>query len=234
MDTFEESFLAVTCIPAASKRTIPCCWCFEILIRGFTLQSIIADAGWPIWPLIFLSFVAVAIVVERILSLRTSRVVPATLTKEVERMLRGNALDLESIERLAQSSPCGTVLAAILRERRKPLSEIRLAAEETGADVAFELQKYLPTLSVIGTVAPLMGLFGTVVGMIEIFATFGPTADPAQLARGISVALYNAGFGILIAVPAIIAHRMLRTHVDRLLLKIEQSARYIISQIDSR
>jgi biopolymer transport protein ExbB len=202
--------------------------------RDFTLQAIIADAGWPIWPLLFVSIVALAIIAERILSLRTSRVVPPTLVKDVERMARADSIDLDSIERLAASSACGQVLATILRERNKPVNEIRIAAEETGSDVAFGLQKYLPALATIGTIAPLMGLFGTVVGMIEIFAEFGPTADPGQLARGISVALYNAGFGILIAIPAIVAHRLLRVHVDHLLVRIEQAARQIIAQLDRR
>lgn len=204
-------------------------------IREPTLQSIIADAGWPIWPLLFLSVVAIAIIIERVLSLRTNRVVPGMLVKDVERMVKADSIDLESLERLSSSSACGKVLATILRERRKPLQEVRLAAEETGSDVAFALQRFLPALATIGTVAPLMGLFGTVVGMIEIFAAFEPGgADPGQLARGISVALYNAGFGILIAIPAIIAHRMLRVHVDHLLLLIEQAARQVISRLDGR
>lgn len=199
------------------------------------MQAIIADAGWPIWPLLLLSVVAIAIIIERILSLRSARVVPAHLVKDVERMIKAESIDLDSIERLSNSSACGQVLATILRERRKPVDEVRLAAEETGSDVAFALQRFLPALATIGTVAPLMGLFGTVVGMIEIFAAFEPGgADPGQLARGISVALYNAGFGILIAIPAIIAHRMFRVHVDHLLMRIEQAARQVISRIDAR
>lgn len=199
------------------------------------MQAIIADAGWPIWPLLLLSVVAIAIIFERILSLRSSRVVPASLVKDVERMIKAESIDLESIERLSASSACGQVLATILRERRKHIDEVRLAAEETGSDVAFALQRFLPALATIGTVAPLMGLFGTVVGMIEIFAAFEPgaAADPGQLARGISVALYNAGFGILIAIPAIIAHRMFRVHVDHLLMRIEQAARQVISRLDT-
>ena len=199
------------------------------------MQSIIADAGWPIWPLLFLSVVAIAIIVERLLSLRSARVIPPGLVNDVERLVRANTIDLESIERLSSSSACGQVLATILRERRKPVSEVRLAAEETGSDVAFHLQRFLPALATIGTVAPLMGLFGTVIGMIEIFSAFEPGgADPGQLARGISVALYNAGFGILIAIPAIIAHRLLRVHVDHLLVRIEQAARQVISRLEPR
>jgi len=199
------------------------------------LQAIIADAGWPIWPLLLLSVVAIAIIIERTLSLRSARVVPAHLVKDVERMIKAESIDLDSIERLSNSSACGQVLATILRERRKPVEEVRLAAEETGSDVAFALQRFLPVLATIGTVAPLMGLFGTVVGMIEIFAAFEPGgADPGQLARGISIALYNAGFGILIAIPAIIAHRMFRVHVDHLLMRIEQAARQVIARLDAR
>lgn len=147
-------------------------------------------------------------------------------------MLRGNMLDAEALSKLSVSSPAGHVLSHILSNRHEPLPEIRLRAEEVGADVAHDLQRFLPALSMIATIAPLMGLFGTVVGMIEIFAAYTPGGtDPGQLARGISVALYNTGFGILIAVPAAVAHRLLRSHVDDLLIRIEKAARELIEQI---
>jgi biopolymer transport protein ExbB len=112
------------------------------------------------------------------------------------------------------------------------LAEIRYQAELTGGDVAHAMQRFLPALAMIATVAPLMGLFGTVIGMIEIFAAYQPAGtDPGQLARGISIALYNTGFGILIAVPAAIAHRLLRVHVDNLLVQVEQAARTLIDRM---
>lgn len=203
-----------------------------LILGGNILQSIIAEAGWPVWPLLFVSVVALALIVERLLALRSARVCPQEVSAESFRMLRGNILETDALERMAGSSPVGRVLANILANRDLPIDEVRLRAEEVGSDVAHELQRFLPTLSMIATIAPLMGLFGTVVGMIEIFAAYTPGGtDPGKLARGISVALYNTGFGILIAVPAAIAHRLLRSHVDNLLLRIEKAARPLIEQV---
>lgn len=196
------------------------------------MQSIISEAGWPIWPLLFVSVVGLAIIIERILTLRTKRVCPDALATEAIRLLRSNRLDPDSLAKLEDSSLCGRVLASVLAQRHKPLEQLRYEAELTGSDVAHDMQRYLPALSMIATIAPLMGLFGTVVGMIEIFAAYQPGGtDPGQLARGISIALYNTGFGILVAIPAAIAHRLLRVRVDNLLLSIELSARQLISQI---
>ena len=196
------------------------------------LQSIIIEAGWPIWPLLFISVVALAIIFERLMALRLNRVYPIDVPIEAFRLLRSNGVNEESLEKLAQSSLGGKVLSTILANKQQPINEILLRAEETGADIAHEMQRFLPALGMIATIAPLMGLFGTVIGMIEIFAAYQPGGtDPGQLARGISIALYNTGFGILIAVPAAIAHRLLRVHVNNLLVKIEQSARSLIQQI---
>lgn len=198
----------------------------------FILQSIISEAGWPIWPLLFVSVIGLAIIIERLLTLRTKQVCPIGLANEAIRLLRSNSLDADSLNRLEDSSLCGRVLASVLAHRHKPVDQLRYEAELTGSDVAHNMQKYLPALSMIATIAPLMGLFGTVVGMIEIFAAYQPGGtDPGQLARGISIALYNTGFGILVAIPAAIAHRLLRVRVDNLLLDIELSARKVIAQI---
>ena len=196
------------------------------------MQSIIAEAGWPIWPLLILSIATLAIIFERLLALRASRVCPAGLGIEAIRLYRSSSLGVDAITRLEDSSACGRVLATILFNRKKPLDELRYSAELVGSDVDHQLQRYLPLLSMIATIAPLMGLFGTVVGMVEIFAAYQPGGtDPGQLARGISIALYNTGFGILIAVPAAIAHRLLRVHVESLLHYIEQEARQLIAAI---
>ena len=107
---------------------------------------------------------------------------------------------------------------------------MRQAAQDTGSEVAHELNRFLPALATVATVAPLMGLFGTVVGMIEIFAAYRPDgSDPSQLARGISVALYNTGFGILIAIPAMIAHRLFKSKIEGLLVRMEKTARQVES-----
>ena len=198
----------------------------------FILQSIIAEAGWPIWPLLLISVIALAIIVERLLSLRRSRICPAGIANEAIRLYRSDSLDVDSLAKLRDACLAGEVLSTILENRQKPVAEIRYQAELAGADAAHAMQRFLPALAMIATVAPLMGLFGTVIGMIEIFAAYQPGGtDPGQLARGISIALYNTGFGILIAVPAAIAHRMLRVHVDNLLVLIEQAGRSVIERL---
>lgn len=147
-------------------------------------------------------------------------------------MVRAKADTPEAIEKLRSSSPLGQILAALLGHRHLPDSEKRLAVEDVGRDVAHLLQRYLPALATVATIAPLMGLFGTVVGMIEIFAAYRPDgSDPTELARGISIALYNTGFGILIAIPAVIAHRLFKSRVDALLLKMEQITRHVAQNI---
>ncbi len=198
------------------------------------MQSIIAEAGWPIWPLLLISVIGLAIIFERLLSLRQGRVCPRGIANEAVRLFRSNSLDPDSLTKLANSSLCGQVLSTILTHRKQPIDEVRYQAELSGADVNHAMQRFLPALSMIATIAPLMGLFGTVIGMIEIFAAYKPGGtDPGQLARGISIALYNTGFGILIAVPAAIAHRLLRVHVENLLFRIEQESRLLLEQIKS-
>jgi biopolymer transport protein ExbB len=190
------------------------------------LQSFVTDAGWPIWPLLALSVAGLAIIIERFLSLQTRRIAPPELSAQVLQMVRVGAASPEALDKLQASSPLGQILAQLVRKRHLPEAELRLAVEDSGRDVAHSLQRYLPALGTVATIAPLMGLFGTVVGMIEIFAAYRPDgSDPTQLARGISVALYNTGFGIMIAVPAMIAHRHFKSRVDGLLLRMEQSAR---------
>lgn len=201
-------------------------------IRGYALQSIVIQAGWPIWPLIALSIAGLAIVIERTLSLTSQRVAPKDLPAQVIQMVRARADQPEAIEKLRTSSPLGQILAELLNHRHLPAAELRLAVEDAGREVAHLLQRYLPALATIASVAPLMGLFGTVVGMIEIFAAYRPDgSDPSELARGISIALYNAGFGILIAIPAVMAHRLFKSRVEALLLKMEQATRHVAQNI---
>ncbi len=190
------------------------------------MQSIVSDAGWPIWPLFALSVAGMAIIIERFLSLQTKRIAPPELSAQVLQMVRAGLDQPQAIDKLQSSSPLGQILAQVLRKRHLPQAELRLAVEDVGRDVAHGLQRYLPALGTVATIAPLMGLFGTVIGMIEIFAAYQPDgSDPSKLARGISVALYNTGFGILIAVPAMIAHRHFKSRVEGLLLQMEQAAR---------
>jgi biopolymer transport protein ExbB len=196
------------------------------------LQSIVIQAGWPIWLLILVSIAGLAIVIERSLSLQTRRITPPELTNQVLQMVRAQADQPEAIEKLRKSSPLGQILAELLMHRYLPASELRAVVEDAGRDVAFQLERYLAALATVATIAPLLGLFGTVVGMIEIFAAYRPDgSDPTELARGISIALYNTGFGILIAIPAVIAHRHFKSRVQTLLNQMEQSARHVAASL---
>ncbi|HLU78288.1 MAG TPA: MotA/TolQ/ExbB proton channel family protein [Burkholderiaceae bacterium] len=197
------------------------------------MLDLIHAAGWPVWLLICTSVVGLAIIIERLLTLRSARVLPPRLPSQVLEIVRQRNDDSEAIVRLASSSPLGRVLAEILVNRQEAPQTRQIAAEDVGKDVAHQLNRYLPALATIAVVAPLMGLFGTVVGMIEIFASYTPAGgDPAQLARGISIALYNTAFGIIIAIPALIFHRYFRARVDHFLHRMEREASALSRLLD--
>lgn len=191
------------------------------------MLDIFRAAGWPIIPLLFASIIALALIIERGISLRRSVIVPAGLLDKVLAEMRQGGPNEELIARVHAHSPLGRVLAAGLRNVRSSREAMKEAIEEAGRGVAHNLERYLTSLGTIATVSPLMGLFGTVIGMIELFGAQGSSgvgADPQQLAHGISVALYNTGFALVIAIPALIAHRHYRALVDSLIIDMEQSA----------
>jgi len=189
------------------------------------LLAIIQAAGWPIWPLLISSMIAVALIIERILYLRRTRILPSNLLEEVIRVYRAGRVDDNVVATLEKNSPLGRVLAAGLRNVDSPRDLMKESIEEAGRGTAHDLERFLTTLGTIATLAPLMGLFGTVVGMIEIFGAQNATgANPAQLAHGISVALYNTGFGLAIAMPALVFYRHFRAQVDGFIVDMEQQA----------
>lgn len=187
--------------------------------------AIIQAAGWPIWLLLIASVIALALIIERSLYLRRTLVLPPTLLDEVIRVYRSGKVSDDVIDKLEQNSPLGRVLAAGLRSVDAPREIMKESIEEAGSGAAHELERFLTTLGTIASLAPLMGLFGTVVGMIEIFGSqTAAGANPAQLAHGISVALYNTGFGLLIAMPALVFYRHFRALVDSFIVDMEQKA----------
>lgn len=198
--------------------------------------AMIQAAGWPVWFLLAASFVGLALIVERVLYLRAARILPPTLLAEAIAVSRSGRIDDELIVQLEQNSPLGCVLAAGMRQRTAPRDTMRQAIEEAGRAAAHRLQRYLTTLGTVATLAPLMGLFGTVVGMIELFgAQDAGGADPLQVAHGISVALYNTAFGLAIAIPALLFHRHFHALVDGFVIAMEQQAqRFIDSVIAAR
>ena len=189
------------------------------------MWQIILAAGWPIWPLIIASVVAVAIIGERSFALREHLISPKNLLPEVQKWLAAGDINKDMIARLEQNSQLGRVFATALATAKQSRDITKESIEETARAVAHELEKYLATLGTIATVAPLLGLLGTVIGMVELFGAFTTTGhDVAQFARGISVALYNTAAGIVVAVPAMIAYRFFRTKVDAILIDMEQQA----------
>ncbi len=189
------------------------------------MWQIILAAGWPIWPLIFASVVALAIIGERFFALRESTVAPKNLLPEVQIWLAKGGITKETIARLEQHSLLGQLFASALSNAKNSREITKEAIEETGRAVDHQLGKYLSTLGSIATVAPLLGLLGTVIGMVELFGAFTSTGhDVAQFARGISVALYNTAAGIVVAVPAMLTYRYFRAKVDSLLVDMEQQA----------
>ena len=201
------------------------------------MLSIIQAAGWPIWPLIICSIVGLALIVERLLSLRTVRVVPATLLDEVMAISRSSLPAMDVVNKLNENSVLGQVLASGLRavivEPRIGEPALRQIFENAGRLAAQQLERYLNTLGTIATAAPLLGLLGTVVGMIEIFGSQAPTgaSNPAVLSHGISIALYNTAFGLIIAIPALMFYRYFRGLVDSHLLSLEQAAERMVPHL---
>lgn len=187
--------------------------------------SIILAAGWPIWPLLFASIIAVALIIERLVALRRAKILPAGLLQRVIAEYRQGAVNEAMLVNLETQSPLGRVLSAGLRNVSSSREIMRDSIEEAGGVVAHELERYLTTLGTIASISPLMGLFGTVVGMIEIFGSQSPTgSNPMQLAHGISVALYNTGFGLVIAIPGMIFWRHFRALVNGFVLEMQQQA----------
>ena len=189
------------------------------------MLALIEAAGWPIWPLIIASILALAIIFERIYTLRRTAVVPYGLLDQTIETLRRHGASPDLLRVLAEGSALGRILSAGVRNIGASREVMKEALEETGRAVSHDLERYLSTLGTIATVAPLMGLLGTVVGMIEIFGSQSPTGgNPAVLAHGISVALYNTAFGLIVAIPSMIFYRFFRGRVDALLVDMEQQA----------
>lgn len=190
------------------------------------MLHIIEAAGWPIWPIILCSIIAVGIIGERFYSLRQDIVAPRDLLAQVVNEYRQKGVSSEMLTRLAQSSALGKIFASALRSVGSTREIMKESVEEAGRAVTHELDRFLTTLGTIATMAPLLGLLGTIIGMIEIFGSQGPTgmANPAQLAHGISIALYNAAFGIIVAVPSLVFYRHFRARADSLVVEMEIQA----------
>ena len=193
--------------------------------------SIIQAAGWPIWPLLGCSIVALALVIERLLSLRTHLVAPEGLLAEAIQASQQRLPTNDVVAQLSARGVLGGVLASGLQtlqaEPRISDDDLRANMEAAGRQAAHTLDKHLAALATIASAAPLLGLLGTVAGMIDIFGSQsaqGAAANPVQLAHGISMALYNTAFGLIVAIPALMFWRYLRARVDAYVLGFELDA----------
>ena len=191
--------------------------------------AIIQAAGWPIYPLLLASVIAVALIIERSVSLRESKIVPPALLDQVLQVYSRQGVNNDVLDKLAKDSPLGEVLAAGLRNEKSPRHVMKEAIEEAGRAAAHNLERFLTTLGTIASAAPLLGLFGTVIGMIEIFGSQSPGGtNPQQLAHGISIALYNTAFGIAISIPSLIFYRHFKNKVDGFVVRMEQAASRLV------
>jgi len=201
------------------------------------LFSIIQAAGWPIWPLLICSIAALALVIERLSSLRPARVMPSKLLDEVVSVTRASLPAADVVNKLAQNSVLGLVLAtgirSLIAEPRITEKALRESFESAGRVAVHRLERYLNTLGTIASAAPLLGLLGTVIGMIEIFGSQSPTGgnNPAMLAHGISIALYNTAFGLMIAIPSLMFYRYFRGRVDAYTIEMEQATERLVPHL---
>lgn len=194
--------------------------------------AIVEAAGWPIWSLILASIVALGLIAERLMFLRSSKIAPPNLLAEVVKELKQRGASEAMIVKLNEHSPLGRIFAAGVKNMKSQPAIMKEAIEEAGRATTHELERFLTTLGTIASISPLLGLFGTVVGMIEIFGSQNAAGNsPAILAHGISIALYNTAFGLIVAVPSMIFYRHFRAQVDSLTIEMEQQAIKLVETV---
>jgi biopolymer transport protein ExbB len=188
--------------------------------------ELVKTGGWVMWPIILCSIAAMAIIGERLWSLQRKYVTPASLMPQVRQWLSSNELDNARIELLRNSSPLGKILAAGLVNRNHGREVIKEAIEDAGRHTVPDLEKFLNTLGTIAAITPFLGLFGTVIGMIDMFAGISTQGigDPAVVAGGIAKALVTTAAGIAVAIPSVMFYRFFRGRVNELLVDMEQEA----------
>ena len=200
------------------------------------MLELVKAGGWPMLPLLLLSAVGLAIIVERFWTLRRSAVLPPGLGREVREWAARGKLDPVHINSLRGNSPLGALLAAALDVRLRPREEIRERIEDVGRHLVHRMERYLSALGTIAAAGPLLGLFGTVVGMIQMFLGILDVGvgDVNQLAGGIGKALVCAATGMIVAVPALMFHRHFRSRIDGYIIDMEREAIELMDVIDPR
>ena len=198
------------------------------------MWELIKSGGWIMLPIVLCSIIAVAIVIERLWTLRASRISPSNLLAQVWQWMQDKQMDGDKMNQLRASSPLGQILAAGLANSRHGREMMKESIQEAGVKVVNELERYLTPLGTIAAITPLLGLLGTVLGMIEIFGAFmdsGMTNAP-QLASGIAKALVTTAAGLFVAIPAVFFHRFLQRRVDELVVNMEQEAIKLVEAVE--
>lgn len=197
------------------------------------MLEIIKAGGWLMLPIILCSIVALAIIAERLWTLQRRRVLPKDLTMRVWEWARDRQLDQKHLSVLSNNSPMGRVLAAGLANRHQSREVLKEIVQDTGRHVVHELERYLNSLGTIAAVTPLLGLLGTVIGMVKVFTaiTTAGVGNPSVLAGGISEALITTAAGLSVAIPSLIAYRYLRGQVDALVVEMEKEAMKLVDAL---
>jgi biopolymer transport protein ExbB len=190
------------------------------------MLEIIKAGGWVMFPIIVCSVMALAIILERLWTLQEKRVLPRDITREIWDWVSNNQLNHEHLQTLHDSSPLGELLAVGLTNRHRNREIMKERIEDTGRHVVHDLERYLNTLGTIAAITPLLGLLGTVVGMVNVFEAINShgVGNPAILAGGISEALITTAAGLVVAIPSLIGYRYLRGRVDSLVVRMEKEA----------
>lgn len=190
------------------------------------MLELIKAGGWVMWPILLCSVISLAIVVERFWSLQRKRTAPRNLVNQIWQWARDGELDAKRIQELRRNSPLGRILAAGLMNRRHEREIMKESIEEVGRHVAHELERFLNTLGTIASISPLLGLLGTVLGMIKVFTviTNQGVGDASVLASGIAEALITTAAGLMVAIPTLLFYRYFRGRVDELIITMEQEA----------
>lgn len=200
------------------------------------MLELVKAGGWPMIPLLLLSALAVGLIAERAWALRRSRVMPPKLGDEVRAWAARGPLEPEHIDSLRRTSPLGALLAAVLDMRARPLEHMRERVEDVGRHLVHRMERYLNTLGTIAAAGPLLGLFGTVVGMIEMFLGIldHGIGDVNQLAGGIGKALICTAAGMIVAIPALVAHRWYRGRIAEYIIDMEHEAIALMDVVEER
>lgn len=200
------------------------------------MVEIVKAGGWLMAPIILCAILAMGIILERFWTLQQKKVIPADLTARVWGWVKNEQLDQSQIQSLHQGSQLGQILAAGLINRDRERAVMKDSIEDTGRHVVHELERYLDTLGTVAAISPLLGLLGTVIGMVKVFTaiTTHGVGNPTVLAGGIAEALITTGAGLTVAIPALIAYRYFRSHVDSLVVSMEKEAIKLVEALHRR